>query len=617
MRRRCCKPPKMPVVGVKTGGQPPEPPAGRPKPPGPSMSFSQEEGGASQALERHARDLPLPLPGLTPVGSGEPLGSPAGARGQSPRLAPQPRRILALHLPRLATDRLRRDGPLVVWAAEGGRRVVTAVDGAASAAGLFGGQALADAQAVLPSVVLVPADADGDAGFLRRLGVWALRFTPLVAVEGVDGLLLDMTGCAHLFGGEDALLAEVTGRLERQGVGVCAALAGAPLAAMALARAGVAGVVPEGDEARAVAPLGLGVIGLEGGTVEKLHAMGLRRVGDVAAQPRPGLVRRFGTGLTMALDEAAGLVARPIRPLRPPPEFMAERIYAEPIATREAIEAALDGDDAMPPPRVNAAAFTQPSPDDLSEIANFSDPPPPRPGLLSEIAKKLAAAGRGARRVVLRADRVDGVVQRIVIGTGMPTRQIRHLRRLLAEKLDRLEPDCGYDRLAIEVVESDPLGGEQAGLGVTGRAVRRAALAELLDRLGQRVAVWRLAPRPSHWPERAVVRASPFAEVTVPDGWAARSRPVRLLRRPVAVQAMALLPDAPPIQLILGRTAHRVLRAEGPERFEPEWWRDKPGRRFRDYYRVELASGARLWVCRVGFAKGGEAAPWYIHGHFG
>ncbi|HYF09144.1 MAG TPA: hypothetical protein VD970_16095 [Acetobacteraceae bacterium] len=610
------------------------------------MNSSQGEGRASLALPFHARDLPLPLPGLTPVGSGEPLGSPAGARGQSPRTTSSHRRILALHLPRLATDRLRRAGPLAVWAAEAGRRVVTAVDVQAAEAGLFAGQALADAQAVLPGVALVPADPEEDAAFQERLALWAMRFTPLVGVEGADGLLLDVTGCAHLFGGEAALLGEVAGRLERQGVAVCAALAGAPLAALALARAGVGGVVAEGDEAAAVSPLPLSAIGLEPAMAARLHALGLRSVGAVMAQPRAGLVRRFGVALAARLNEVAGVAARPIRPVRPPSEFVAVRAFAEPIATREAVEAALEGvagAEKPPPrpshagngrgdplPRVRKKGWTyRAQPGSGAEAGQggslpIGTPPPgglsetgaAPPGLLPTIVAQLRAAGRGARRIVLRADRVDGVVQRIAIGTGLATRDVQHLRRLLRERLERLEPDCGYDRLALEVTESEPLGTEQAGLGVTGRPVQRQALAELLDRLAQRLAVWRLAPRASHWPERAVVRVSPFEAVTA-EGWAARPRPVRLLRRPEPVQAVALLPDAPPSLLQLGRVSWRVTRAEGPERLEPEWWRDRPDRRFRDYYRVELASGARLWVCRVGFAAPGEAARWYLHGRFG
>jgi protein ImuB len=271
----------------------------------------------------------------------------------------------------------------------------------------------------------------------------------------------------------------------------------------------------------------------------------------------------------------------PLQPLRPPAEFVAARDLLEPIVTREAIDAVLAA-------------------------------------LLPELCAQLLAAGLGARRLLLRAWRVDGEVQAVAIGTGLATRAPRHLAMLFREKLDRLEPGFGFERLALEARVTAPMTAAQAALpgeGGAGPEVRRQALAELLDRLGQRVAVWRLAPRPGHWPERAVARADPFAPIETPAGWPGLApRPVRLLRRPVRLGAVALLPDAPPSLLRLGRTAWRVTRAEGPERIAPEWWRDRPDRPVRDYYRVELASGARLWVCRAGAP--GEATPWWLHGRF-
>jgi protein ImuB len=217
--------------------------------------------------------------------------------------------------------------------------------------------------------------------------------------------------------------------------------------------------------------------------------------------------------------------------------------------------------------------------------------------------------------MLLRAHHVDGAVQEVAIGTGMATRDPRHLARLFHGKLENLEPECGYDRITLEAPVADRMEGVQEGLGAT-RAARREELAQLLDRLSQRVPVWRLAPRASHWPERAVRRVAPFEEVAGSEAWPARPRPLRLLHRPPFIGAMALLPDAPPSLLRIGREAHRVVRAEGPERFEPEWWRDRADRKMRDYYRVELASGARLWVCRIGLVEPGEEARWALHGHF-
>ena len=493
------------------------------------------------------------------------------------------RRVLALHLPWLPTERLRLPGPLAVWSTEGSKRVLAAVDPAAFEAGLRPGQALADAQAILPDVALHPAEPEADAAWLRRLALWALCVTPLPAVDPPDGLLLDVTGAAHLHGGEEALLEAVAARFARAGVTVQAAIAGTPDAAAALARSGRHGaVVPPGGEAAAIAPLPLASLRLPHPTIATLHRLGLRSVGAVLEQPRAPLARRFGAALVEALDAATGARPRPIRPLRPPPDFAAARGFPEPIVTREAIDATLHG------------------------------------RLLPEVCGELERAGRGARRLVLLAFRVDGDVQAVAVGTGLPSRDATHFARLFRERLERLSPGFGFERMALEARATEAVAAAQAAL--PGRRGTRAdspwALAQLLDRLSQRLAVWRLAPRASHWPERAVARVGVFDHVAPPDGWGAARRPLRLLRRPLALQAMAMLPDGPPVLLRSGRASWRVLRAEGPERLEPEWWRDRPDRRFRDYYRVEIAGGARLWVCRSGPVLADGMAGWWLHGRF-
>lgn len=527
---------------------------------------------------RCCRPPRLELPTLFDAGSGEAAASPAGVQGAAPPgHASQPqRRTLAILLPRLPVERLRRPGPVAVWAQRGARRVVISVSAEAEAAGLHAGQALADAQAILPGVELVPEDPAGDAAALERLAVWALRFTPLVGVVGADGLLLDITGVDHLFGGEAALREDALGRLARMGLSAVGAVAGMAGTALALARAGWGGVLAPGQEDATVASLSLAALNLDPALTSVLQGLGLRSVGSVAAQPRPALARRFGAGLVRALDEASGRVSRPVSPIRPPPEMAVARDFADPVVTREGIEAALAG-------------------------------------LLDDLCRALREAGRGARRMLLRAHRVDGDVQELAIGTGLATRDPSHLARLFHGKLERLAPDCGFERIALEAPRTDPLTGAQEGLGTAGRAARQEELAQLLDRLSQRLPVWRLAPRASHWPERAMARANPFAPVTVPEGWAPRPRPVRLLRHPPTLEVMAEVPDGPPFRLRLGRAWQRVLRAEGPERIEPEWWRDRPDRLPRDYYRVELDSGARLWVCRAG--PMGAEARWVLHGH--
>jgi protein ImuB len=405
-----------------------------------------------------------------------------------------------------------------------------------------------------------------------------MRFTPLVAVVGADALVLDVTGVAHLFGGEAALLARVADGLGRLAGPVVAVLASAPGVALALARAGRAGLVlPEGAEEAAVGPLDIGVLPVGAEVLAALRQLGLRRVEEVARQPRAALLRRFGGGPGRALDEALGHRVPPLSPLRPPVELEVFLEFLEPLSTRAGID---------------------------RTVAR----------LLRGLCARLAEAGRGARRVVLRAHRVDGGMQEVAVGVGLASRDPAHLERLFRERLGQLAPGFGFERMALAVEVAEPLGGVQAGFAgsAAGAEARREELARLFDRLGQRVQVSRLAPRPGHWPEREVARVSAHEAVVAPPGWPRAPRPVRLLRRPVPLGAVALLPDAPPSLLRIGRDSHRVRAAEGPERLSPEWWRDPPGREARDYYRVELASGARLWVCRVGF---GAAARWYLHGY--
>jgi protein ImuB len=494
-------------------------------------------------------------------------------------------RFLALHLPHFATDRIRRaerglpaGRPLAVWAAQGSRRLLAAVDAAAAAAGLRPGQPLADAQAMLPALLLRQSDPVGEARALADLALWARRYTPLAAADPPDGLLLDITGCAHLQGGEAALLDEALRRLRRAGIAARGAIAGAAATAGALARArGDNPIAVSGTEAAVAGPLPLGLaLRLPSAMLERLASLGLRHVHALADLPRGPLARRFGQDLLDRLDAVTGRRPSPIQPALPPPELGAAREMLEPIVTRSGIDAVLDR-------------------------------------LLDELCDRLRAAGLGARQLALLAWRIDGAVQEVAIGTGQPMREVAHLRRLFAERLDRLEPGLGFERMALEARATQPMtAGMQPGLAIGGRreeADAGLALVQLLDRLGQRLRVRRVAPRASHWPDYAVAALDPqIRPPPMPEGWAAPAWPVLRLRRPQPLEVAAALPDGLPSLLHWGGRTHRLLRLEGPLRLEAEWWRPQPGQARRDYYRVELDSGLRLWLCH---AEG----RWTLHGH--
>ena len=495
------------------------------------------------------------------------------------------RRILVLHLPRLATDRIRQREadlagmPLATWHTCGNRRLLTGIDAPGST--LHVGQALADAQAMYPALVLRPGDAVADQALLERLALWAVRFTPLAAVDPPDGLVLDITGCSHLFGGEAALLERVSASLERGGIATHAVIASIVDVGAALARAGRHGmIVPRGGEAAAVAGLPLGVVRLSPDCLAGLDRLGLQRIDDVLRQPRAPLMRRFGRPLMDALDALTGDRPRALPPVRPPARFVAALNFLEPIVTRPAIDRALDV-------------------------------------LLDRLCRALADAGQGAREVTLRTFRVDRQVQEIRVGTGLPTRVPAHLRRLFANELERLRPELGFERMTVEAGVSNAMAATQEVMATAGpnEAAQRAALAQLLDRLAQRLPVWRLAPGESHWPERSVLRVSAFDPLPPDPHRSELPAPVRLLRRPRPVMVVALVPDGPPVRLRLDGASHHVVWADGPERIEREWWHDATERAGRDYYRVELQSGARLWIGRARPLRSDRPARWFLHGY--
>lgn len=467
---------------------------------------------------------------------------------------------------------------------------IAAANRAALALGLRPGLALADARARVPELAARDHEPDEDAALLKRLAEACERWTPLVAPEPPDRLTLDVTGCAHLLGGEGLLRADALKRFRGAGFSVRAALAGTPDAARALARFGQAGVVAPGEEAKAVRPLPVAALGLGAAERGALSLAGLRRVGDLADLPASVLAARFGDDLSARLRRALGADDIRITPLRAPPAARVEQVFAEPIAHQTMIEAALMA---------------------LAERA----------------AGLLEASGRGGRVFEASFFRTDGMMRRIAVATGRPSRDARALMRLMGERLDALadplDPGFGFDliRLAVPVVE--PLG--QAQPGLDGRAVEADEVSDLVDRLAARFGgerVLRFHAADTHDP----VRASSLAPAAMRPGRAFAShgaeigepqlRPLQLFDPPQPIETIAEAPDGPPLRFRWRRAQHRVTRAEGPERIAGEWWR-APGDPTRDYYRVEDEAGRRFWLYRAGLYDRETPEPrWYLHGLF-
>lgn len=467
-------------------------------------------------------------------------------------------------------------------------------DQRAVALGLTRDLTLADARARIPSLLAIEAEPEADAALLGRLAAFCDRFTPLVALDESYGLLLDITGCAHLFGGEAALQAAIGRWMRAGGLDLRVAIAGTPEAAHALSRFGGGGIVPVGEDEARLRPLPVAALELTAETVIALSRAGLKTLADLANRPSAVLSARFGEDLAVKLRRTLGREDARITPLRPPPACVVERHFAEPMLDSEGLEAV---------------------------VAR----------LIAEAARVLEGRGEGGRAFEISFFRSDGAVRRLMVETGRPSRDAAAILRLWRERIDTLadplDPGFGFDAVRLAVPICEPLDAHQPSLDR--RAVEDEAVADLIDRLVTRFGrdrVLRFVAQDTHHPVRAAKAMSAAMSAALPAStvaWPAPepheppTRPLQLFEPPQPVEAIAEVPDGPPIRFRWRRLIHDVARAEGPERIAPEWWRDGSCEPMRDYYRVEDAQGRRFWLFRIGFHEPEQAPPrWFLHGLF-
>lgn len=521
--------------------------------------------------------------------------------------APTSRRYLALWFPFLTTDRLRLeqrprnsagrdDRPRVVVEKVKGALCVSAVDQRASKLGLTCGLTLADARGRIPDLAVSAADTQADLRFILRLAELCDRFTPQVALDPPHGLLLDITGCAHLFGDESNLRTETERRLMHIGLSVRACIACTPEAARALARFSRIEIAPQGQDDRLVRRLPVAALaGLERETVVALSRAGLKTIGDLADRPPHVLAARFGQNLMTRLMRTLGRENVRITPLRALPAVVVEKHFAEPFTQTEALEGFLGE-------------------------------------LLADAMRIMEARNQGGRVFEASFFRSDGAVRRLIVQTGRPSRDTLAILKLYRERFDTLadplDPGFGFDAIRLCVPLTEALDAVQQQLD--GGAPETHAVSDLVDRLIVRFGrdrVLRFEARDTHDPGRAArfvsavknggVERSQEIAWPVPEPGEPPVRPLQLFTSPQPIEAMAEVPDGPPLRFRWRRVLHDITRAEGPERIAPEWWRTPSGGEARDYYRVEDAAGCRFWIFRQGLHGQGDSAPrWFVHGVF-
>ncbi len=493
------------------------------------------------------------------------------------------------------------DDPSIVIARQNNALQISALDEAAARFGLEIGLPLANARAICPHLRVFDADEAADIKTLNDIADWCDRFTPLVALDLPHGLFLDITGCAHLFGGEAALMQMVCGALRRQGFAPSAAIASTSICARTMTRCLSGHIVADGEEAEAVTPLPVAALGADEAISRGLRRAGLKTLGDVASRARHEITARFGADFTKLLEHALGQGDGPISPRKPLPDYIVERRFAEPVATEAVISAT------------------------LSRLAGM-------------LVMTMDQQGKGARRLEATFFRTDGAVRAIAVDTGQPATKAEIINRLFCERLealnDPLDPGFGFDLIRLSASRTEIVVQQQRDLDA--HVHGSDEVAALIDRIAARIGGRRVVvhlPQDSHIPERVELAAPAqhHLAAAAQAAWPARVqgepplRPLRLFEKPEPIKVpFATVPDGPPHQFTWRRATHAVVRVEGPERIAMEWWKPNGQALTRDYFRVEDEAGLRFWIYRDGLygseltTRDGEVAPsnWFVHGLF-
>lgn len=506
---------------------------------------------------------------------------------------------MALHLPRWATDCLKRHdphlksttAPLVLYEKLNNAMRLVALNAEAETFGLIEGQALSDAKALCPGLIAREIDHGTMQALFDDMADWHANASPITAISAdwtpYGDLLLDITGVAHLFAGEASMLKTLVGRLQHHGFSVQGAIAPSIGAAMALSHFAPGQIVDQ-DIETALKNLPTSALRLDEKILTGLNQMGLKRIGQLYGRDRQALLARFGPPLLTRLDQALDHIKERLIPRLPVPDRMATRKFAEPIGLIDDV------------------------------LATITD-------LTHQLAGQLEAEGLGAQSFHLMLFRVDHKMMTLSVNAARATRDAAHIARLFANRIDRLTGDFdagfGIDMIRLAATDTADLAPLQnTSFGITDGA---ADLDRLCDRLASRLGaltILRSKPINTHIPERAIV-LEPMITRTPDDPEALPNpnlpRPLKLLTTPEAITVMAEIPDAPPARMTWRKQTYRFQKAAGPERIGVEWWLPGEDALTRDYYVCEDETGCRFWLFREGLYQSETATPrWFMHGLF-
>jgi protein ImuB len=497
------------------------------------------------------------------------------------------KRYLSLWFRCLTTDyvTIRRPAllhqPFVLALPDHGRMVITAANALAKKEGIQTGMVVADARVLVPGLEVLDDNIELASKLLRQLALWCIRYTPNVAIDAPDGLLMDISGCPHLWGGERIYFKHILHTLRSKGYDVRGAIADTVGSAWAIARYGRATSIAEpGEQVNAMLSLPPAALRIDASVAGRLHKLGLDKIQRIASMARESLRTRFGNQLLVRLDQAFGRVDELIESVVPAAVYLERLPCLEPICSAGGIEIALTR-------------------------------------LLETLCSRMQQDGKGLRTAVFKCYRVDGLMIETAIGTHRASHTIAHLLKLFEEKVPTLEPGPGIEVFTLEAPKVEDAGPSQSTIWEGTGGLLDKGLSELIDRVSNKTGadrVHRYAPAEHYWPERAITTTDSFDEIAL-DRWCVkRPRPLHLLARPEPVEVTAPIPDYPPMLFRHRGKLHRIVRAEGPERIEQEWWIATG--QHRDYYMAEDEAGVRYWIFRSGHYRDTGPHQWFLHGYF-
>jgi protein ImuB len=496
------------------------------------------------------------------------------------------KRYLSIWFRYLTTDWLSLQKPhltncAVVFAVPNhGRKTVSSMNAIAEAGGIEINMPTADAMAIVPGLEVFDDKPIRNLKLLKGIGEWCIRYAPIVALDPPDGLVLDISGCAHLWGGEQEYLNDIVNRINAKGYYARAAIADTVGAAWAISRYGkLKPIIPEGKQVDALLRLNPAALRIDALLVQKLRKLGLNQIQSFISMPRSVLRRRFGESLLLRLGQALGQEEESIESIHVQQPYMERLPCLEPIRTAIGIEIAIEL-------------------------------------LLEKLCKRLLQENKGLRFSKLICHRVDGKVVDVCIGTNAPSNSLDHLLSLYELKISSIAPALGIELFVMEASKVEDMASPQEVLWKVSQESNDTIISELLDRLTVKVGatiVNRYLPEEHYWPERAV-RSTNSINKQPSIAWRSNPRPTQLLLKPEPIEVSVPVPDYPPLLFRYNGITHTVRKADGPERIEREWWIDEG--EYRDYYQVEDEFGQRYWVFRSGHYLSDRSQEWFIHGYF-